>query len=118
MKEDMSQEEVTNVLSGDIYFFNYNHREILTRMKRKRGALSTRGWCAVGSAYCKRRVDLKYATGPHNNHIPGLESTIRLQINDQSQYLTLPQKIEEDMSQEGIVPNIFVDVLKRFILPI
>ena len=79
----MSQEEVTNVFK-----LRYTPPisiavTILTRMKRKKGeALSTRGCCAVDSAYCRRRVDLKYATGPHNNLIPGIESTIRLQIKD------------------------------------
>ena len=81
----MSQEEVTNVFklryTPSISIAVKN----VTRMKRKRGgALSTRGCYAVDSAYCRRHVDLKYATGPHNNQIPGLESTIYLQIKDES----------------------------------
>ena len=73
----MSQEEVTNVLSGDIYSFNFNRSEKCdSNEKKKGGALPTRGCYAVDSAYCRRHVDLKYATGPHNNQIPGLESTI------------------------------------------
>ena len=54
--------------------------------------------------------DLKYATGPHNNHIPGLESTIHLHIKDQSQYLTLQWKIKEDMSQEEVTNVISGDI--------
>ena len=81
----MSQEEVTNVLSGDIYSFNFNRsKKFGSNEKKKGGALSTRGCYAVDSAYCRRHVDLKYATGPHNNQIPGLESTIYLQIKDES----------------------------------
>ena len=45
-------------------------------------------------------------TGTHNNLIPGLETTIRLQNKDESQYRTLQWKNKEDMSQEDRVPNV------------
>ena len=80
-------------------------------MKRKKRGLCQRGVGAQSTApVIDVNVDLKYATGPHNNHIPALESSIRLQIKDQSQYLSLQWKIKEDMSQEEVTNALSGDI--------
>ena len=87
-------EQLTFLKIG-VYSYNFNRNEIYDSNIKKRGLFQREIVVTVHSMCCRRLIDVKYFTGPHNNHIPRTRVKYFLTDKNESRYLTLRGQLRQ-----------------------